>query len=150
MHTIVWTGRSVPSKPNVVGRKRRAKRSARIARRRLNPYTVKNSSRKNALIRNTIERDASCHDEIAHSGHFLRRAREPCHGFLGDFLDCEREVHVLLRKWHLLRARGYAKERCPFCIINRPQRRRKGKILHGEHERPVLFERNKPLENDAF
>ena len=82
----------------VPDRERRPQRSARVARRRLNPDSLERSFTQNAAIPDTVECHAAGQAQILFTGLAVNVIRHAQHRQLNDFLNRPRQIHVTLRE----------------------------------------------------
>ncbi len=78
----------------VPDRQRRAERTARITRRRLDPDLLEDSLARDLAVGHTVQRHAACQAKLALARLCGERAREPEHDLVGDGLDRGGEIHM--------------------------------------------------------
>ena len=126
---------SVVDVPDGVGR---AKRTARVARGRLNPDVIENAGSEDFPVGNAIKRDAAGHHKILAAGQLPGGAGQAKDDVLGHLLNGERHIHVDLGNFRLRFAARDSKKLLPFCFVDHLQAGGVLEVIHIQKDRAIF------------
>ena len=129
----------------MIGRKRRADRPARVARRRLNPDAFERAVAQQLAVADAVERDAAGKAQVAGAGLAGERAGKPQHHLFRHLLERGCDVHVALGE-QLVGLAHRGAEQALEILVRHGQAGAIIEIVHVETESTVGFQIDEVIE----
>ena len=116
----------------------RAQGAAGIAAGRLDPDVLEQAGPQQLAVGHAIQRHAAGHDQVVAAGQLAGGFRQPEHDLLGDLLDGQGHVHVVLVQLGFRFAAGQAEQLLPGAVVAHGEAGGIIEIVHVQQEGAVF------------